>query len=368
MEKVINGQLVDVGDIRLFELGLEGLSINKVAVNNISVELKDDENISKCLEIYNKAYRKLPFPLYSIETNLKYSCIANLMKDSIKFDYKLWVDKSLNVYIVGSKLLVKFIGNTWGVDYIDEPYKDNTDLDLYKRDVGYNEFSWILENKEKENLALEFYKEFMGDLLRACGNNANIMVKEFSRILDFENVPRPIEIKDNHIIDSNGQCEYFVDFYCAELKKTGGQQYSIDLTEDEGEISSEDEVEPIYSIDVYKKTNIKEDRPDTLGALDFDELLSEKFCETLDIDKDTKIRGVKIGDVIFLEMDDNIYYFNISNQKFVTVGNGVVIYSFKGNYIYFLRKQLIRDKTYKSIIYKYNLSSGNINIAKISFN
>ena len=368
MEKVINGQLVDVGDIRLFELGLEGLSINKVAVNNISIELKDDENISKCLEIYNKAYRKLPFPLYSIETNLKYSCIANLMKDSIKFDFKLWVDKSLNVYIVDSKLLVKFIGNTWGVEYIEEPYKDNTDLDLYKRDVGYKEFSWIVENKDKENLALEFYKEFMSDLLRACGNNANIMVKEFSRILDFENVPRPIEIMDNCIVDSSGKYSYFVDFYCSELQKTGGKQYSIDLTEDEDEIASEDAVEPIYSVDVYKKSSLKEDRADTLGALEFDEVLSEKFCETLDISNDTKIRGVKIGNVIFLEMEDSIYYFNTSNDKFVTIGSGITIYSYLGNYIYFLRRQLIREKTYKSIVYKYNLSNGNINIAKISFN
>ena len=290
------------------------------------------------------------------------------MKDSIKFDYKLWVDKSLNVYIVDSKLLVKFIGNTWGVEYIEEPYKDNTDLDLYKRDVGYKEFSWVVENKDKENLALEFYKEFMSDLLRACGNKANIMVKEFSRILDFENVPRPIEIMDNCIVDSSGKYSYYVDFYCSELQKTGGKQYSIDLTEDDDNIASEDAVEPIYSVDVYKKSSLKEDRADTLGALEFDEVLSEKFCETLDISNDTKIRGVKIGNVIFLEMDDSIYYFNTSNDKFVTIGSGITIYSYLGNYIYFLRRQLIREKTYKSIVYKYNLSNGNINIAKISFN
>ena len=46
MEKVVNGQLVDVGDIRLFELGLEGLSINKVAINNISIEIAKTINIA----------------------------------------------------------------------------------------------------------------------------------------------------------------------------------------------------------------------------------------------------------------------------------------------------------------------------------
>ena len=367
VEKVVNGQLVDVGDIRLFELGLEGLSINKVAINNISIELKDDENISKCIEIYSKAYRMLPFPLYSVETNLKYSCIANIMKGKLKFDYKLWVDKSLNVYIVDSKLLVKFIGNTWGVDYIEEPYKDNTDLDIYKRDVGYNEFKWVLDNKDNSNLTLDFYSEFMGDFLRACGNNANIMVKEFSKILDFENVPKPVNIMDNHIVDSTGEYEYFIDFYCAELRKTGDKQYSIDLTvDDEDTVTCEDDVEPIFSLNAYKKASLND--KGVFGAMEFDAELSERLCRVLEIDEDTSIKGVKVENTLFLEINNTVYYFNTISNKFVAIGNGIAIYSFKDNYIYFLRKQLIREKTYKNIIYKYNMFNSNINIAKISFN
>lgn len=368
MEKVVNGQLVDVGDIRLFELGLEGLSINKVAINNISIELKDDENISKCIEIYSKAYRMLPFPLYSVETNLKYSCIANIMKGNLKFGYKLWVDKSLNVYIVDSKLLVKFMGNTWGVDYIEEPYKDNTDLDIYKRDVGYNEFSWVLDNKDNSNLTLDFYSEFMGDFLRACGNNANIMVKEFSKILDFENVPKPVNIMDNHIVDSTGEYEYFIDFYCAELRKTGDKQYSIDLTvdDDEDTVTCEDDVEPIFSLNAYKKVSLND--KGVFGAMEFDAELSERLCRVLEIDEDTSIKGVKVENTLFLEINNTVYYFNTLSNKFVAIGNGIAIYSFKDNYIYFLRKQLIREKTYKNIIYKYNMFNSNINIAKISFN
>jgi len=367
MEKVINGQLIDIGDIRLFELGLEGLSINKVAINNINIELKDDENINKCIEIYNQAYRKLPFPLYSIETNLKYSCIANLMKEQLKFDCKLWVNKCLCIYIVDSKLLVKFIGNTWCIEYVEEPYKDNTDLDLYKKDVGYAEFSWILENKDKDGLALEFYQEFMSDLLRACGNNANIMVKEFSKILDFEVVPEQVKIKDNHILDCSFQDEYYVDIYCNELLETKTEQYSIDLTEDNSEITSEVALEPVYSLDVYKKTQLKDGRLDSLGALEIDEDLSDKLYNVLDIEVDTELKGVKIGNLIFLEINDTITYLNLLNNKYSRVGTGISIYSFNINCMYFLRQQLIRDKTYKNIIYKYNLSNGNISIAKITF-
>ena len=36
MKKMVNGQTVDIGDIRLFELAFEGLALNKLAVSNIS--------------------------------------------------------------------------------------------------------------------------------------------------------------------------------------------------------------------------------------------------------------------------------------------------------------------------------------------
>lgn len=107
MKKMVNGQTVDIGDIRLFELAFEGLALNKLAVSNISITIdKETDTIKNCIELYNRFYRSLPFPLYSIENNTKYAAIAEYIKYNIekikkvskvkndnKSDLKFWVDR-----------------------------------------------------------------------------------------------------------------------------------------------------------------------------------------------------------------------------------------------------------------------------------
>lgn len=374
MDKLVNGHQVDIGDVRLFELGLEGLAINKIAVNKISIEFNWNDVVSKCIEAYNKAFRKLPFPLYSIETNLKYACLSHIMesdlKKAFKGEYSMWVDKSLCLYLKQDNLVVRFVGNTWCIEYIEEPYKDNTDFDLYKSDVGYTEYTWILEHLDDENLSVNFYNTFMPDFLRACGNNSNIMIKEFSKILDFEVVPEEVSLKSRTIFDTDTSSEYFIDIYCSKFKKTGNVCTTIDLTaEIDNQMTDTEEEIPVYALDVYKKRFMAVDgRSNALGGIQLNNRLTQIVsCLVDNIDCETEITGIKYGDLLFLELDNAIYKYDIARDAMSLVGEDIEIYSYRGAYIYFIRRQRIREKNYKNIVYKYNSGNGNINIARIFF-
>lgn len=373
MEKVVNGQLVDVGDIRLFELALEGIALNQRAVNKVNIELKYDDNVGKCIDIYNKAYSKLPFPLYSIETNLKYSCLAKIIEKELdkklSNNYNLWVDKSLHIFIKDSLIDLKFIGSTWSIDYIEEPYKDNTDIDLYKQDVGYDEYKWIVENhSESSNLAIDFYSKFMSNLLRACGSDASIMIREFTNILNFENVPNPYFIKPNTVVDTNKSYEYFLDVYCKEIRETGRNSFTIDLTVEDSELCTEKEVVPIIGIKAFKKSLMScIDNVNILGGIEEDNIISKILDDTIEMDLDTDIRGIKVDNKIILEIDNEIYKLDLISKTLKLIGNGISFYSFLGNYVYFIRKQKVRNGVIKNIIYKYSTLNGSITVSKIFF-
>ena len=173
MKKMVNGQTIDIGDIRLFELAFEGLALNKLAVSNISTTIdKETDSIKGCIELYNRFYRSLPFPLYSIENNTKYAAIAEYIKFNIEKnkkavkrktdeqpDLKFWINNGIYILIEEHKAL-RLVGNTWGLVVVEKEEKDNALLDKFRSEVGYQEFKWALERLKEEKSIGNYYRKY----------------------------------------------------------------------------------------------------------------------------------------------------------------------------------------------------------------
>ena len=79
MKKLVNGRIVDIKNIDIFEKAAEGTAINRTLPNiipNDTLNL-DFDIIEIYINAYKKFYASLPFPLYGVDTDLKY-CAAGL--------------------------------------------------------------------------------------------------------------------------------------------------------------------------------------------------------------------------------------------------------------------------------------------------
>ncbi len=394
MKKMVNGQTVDIGDIRLFELAFEGLALNKLAVSNISITIdKETDTIKNCIELYNRFYRSLPFPLYSIENNTKYAAIAEYIKYNIekikkvskvkndnKSDLKFWVDRGIYILIEEHKTL-KLVGNTWGIIIVEKEEKDNAFLDNFKGDVGYQEFKWALDKLKEEKSIGNYYKEFMPDFLRACGNNPSIIKRELNTILDFENVPSRINMDKNTIINKDTNEIYNLDVYLKGKVANGKKVTTFDLTvDDDNFVYDVDQYIPAFGYDLYKKSMLSDkDLPESVYyskkiKVDDTKAYDSIFETLLKIGmldgrvSNLKIRGFAKGKYIIYEVENRIFRCK-SNEycKSIEIAQGVDIYSIRGSKVYLLKEQGLKNKITKEIIYSLDLETGDIKICRISY-
>lgn len=393
MKKMVNGQTIDIGDIRLFELAFEGLALNKLAVSNISTTIdKETDSIKNCIELYNRFYRSLPFPLYSIENNTKYAAIAEYIKFNIEknkkvikkktdeqTDLKFWINNGIYILIEGHKAL-RLVGNTWGLVVVEKEEKDNAILDNFKSEVGYQEFKWALERLKEEKSIGGYYREFMPDFLRACGNNPIIIKRELNSILDFENVPSRITMDKNTIIDKDTNEIYNLDVYLKGKVANGKKITTFDLTSDDDSIYDVDQYIPAFGYDLYKKCMLTDkDLPDTIYygkrvKVDDTKAYDSIFETLLKIGmldgrvSNLKIRGFAKGRYIIYEVENRI--FRCKNKEYcksVEIAQGVDIYSIRGSKVFLLKEQNLKNKVIKEIIYSLDLETGDIKICRIGY-
>lgn len=393
MKKMVNGQTIDIGDIRLFELAFEGLALNKLAVSNISTTIdKETDSIKSCIELYNRFYRSLPFPLYSIENNTKYAAIAEYIKFNIEknkkslkkksddtYDLKFWLNNGIYILIEEHKAL-KLVGNTWGLVLVEKEEVDNAILDKYKSEVGYQEFKWALDRLKEEKSIGSYYKEFMPDFLRACGNNPVIIKRELNNILDFENVPSRISMDKNTIINKDTNEIYNLDVYLKGKVANGKKVTTFDLTSDDNDIMDVDQYIPAFGYDLYKKCMLTDtDLPDTVyygkrvkveDTKAFDSIF-ETLLKIGMLDgrvSNLKIRGFAKGKYIIYEVENRIFRCKSKEYcKSVEIAKGVDIYSIRGSKVFLLKEQGLKNKVIKEIIYSLDLETGDIKICRINY-
>ena len=224
MKKLVNGKVIDVDNIELFELAAEGLALQNTATSNTSDGLDgtiDSLLVRKYIKQYDAFFKSMPYPLYAIEDDIKYATLGNFIKSLAKEKVTMWVDRGLFIRVDGSTgMCIRIVNNTWGITYSQEK-TDNTSLEIYKNKVGYKEYSWLLKKIINKETTANFYKEFMPAFVEACNNQPMILKWELENILTFGSVPCKTEFKQNKIINLQTDEFHIISDPCECLPQSG---------------------------------------------------------------------------------------------------------------------------------------------------
>lgn len=379
MKKKVNGQTVEIGNIEVFEKAAEGMALNRTTISTVTDTLGVDFSIiEEYLSLYNSFYKSLPFPLYALDTDLKYATIGSYIKKQAHTEPKMWVNNGLYICIDEEKgIALNFINSTWGLVKVESIKEDNTDLREYKNECGFEDLIWSLAKILKKQSLSTYYKEFMGDFIKACNNQPMVLKWELSNILDFGRIPGRYNFKPNRIIDLETGTEYIMDIYLAGVRESKEKQHVWNLFDS----SSEPVIKPkhikVYSFDVYEKkpdtelnTKPNEDKLqkcELFGAMSiFNTLYAIKSAS-----EDNSFDEYKA----FISGDDLIYTVNnrifiAKAKKFVEpkeVARGVELYAYDRNMIYFIKTKNLGKGIKKETIYSYSLKDGKLRLCKIQF-
>ena len=163
MRKLVNGKVINVDNIELFELAAEGLALQNTAVSTTADGIEATINsplVHKYIKQYDVFFKAMPYPLYAIEEDIKYATLGNFIKSLSKTNIDMWVNNGLHIRLdKNTGMTLKIVNNTWSIVYNKENRSDNTSMSLFEHSVGYKEYSWILDKiikKQKTNFKCLF--------------------------------------------------------------------------------------------------------------------------------------------------------------------------------------------------------------------
>ena len=378
MKKLVNGKVININNIELFELAAEDLARQNTAVSVTSDGIEANMNsplIHKYIKQYDIFFKYMPYPMYAIENDIKYATLGNFIKSLAKEKVIMWVDNGLHIKLdEQSGMTLKIVNNTWSIIYSKENKEDNTSMELFKESVGYNEYSWLLKRIiNKENTA-KFYTEFMPDFVAACNNQSIVLKWELENILTFGLIPNKMEFRQNKIINIDSEEEYSLDIFCTGTVETDEKikTWSLANGMDDG---FRYKTAKTYSFDAYAK-------PLVAGSHNNDKIqkcsikgLHNLFTQLNIIKNDNDMtkfpvfEGAICGSNMVFTIDKTLYIAKsnrISNP--VDVAHNAELYTLDKNKVYFVRSKKIDDKINKESLYSYNITDGVARLCKVIFN
>lgn len=378
MKKVVNGKVVNIPNIELFEKAFEGIAMQKLAVSLVGETVPESPFINDCIKHYENTYKSLPFPLYAIEDNIKYAVIGMNIKDKMDVPLKLWVDNGLYIKVDEGKAL-KFVGNTWAIVTVDKEKEDNTDISLYEGDIGYREFEWALKKLMNGESLKDLYEVFMPEFYKACNGELMLLKWELAHILDFGYVPQKIDIEENRIIDLDNNKIYFMDIYSTGKRVVTGEVLVFRIDGDNSDCKIQKKMTNAYGFDLYEKS-IKSDDIMEAKSLEkmrkanldgvaglFQVIVGKGNSYGGDISK-VRYHGLIADGYLMFEVDGTVYVcYAQTYSKPQKIGVGLSIYSYENGLLYLLKRTLCSNKVYKEIIYSYNVMNGVVKLCKVNF-
>ena len=376
MRKLVNGKVVDIKNMELFELAAESLLRQSTAISNTSDGIDDtikSDSIKEYLKLYDIFLKSMPYPLYAVEEDIKYATLGTFLKTQLKNENKMWIRKGLHIKINDATgMTIHMVNNTWSIEYNSTEKGDNTDISLYKDSVGYAEYKWILDRVTSNEKTSQFYAVFMKDFIAACNGNPMILKWELENILTFSNIPDKMEIQENKIIDTSNNTEYTMDIFLNErVKSNTNVERTINLV-GKASVKTREKIINIYSFDTFmKKSMDKENSKIEKGKLVgmqnvFNSLNILRRAHNL---KDfPSYCGFKIEDKIVYCIENRLYECRadaICEPK--DIAHGVEIIAVEDDSLYFSKKIKLEDKLYKLNIYRYNTYDESLRICAINF-
>lgn len=373
MKKVINGKIVNIDNIKLFEKAEEGLAISRSAVSKTEDGIDSQLN-SALVKDYIKSYdafvKSMPFPLYAIESAVKYAALAEFLRLAVKSrKEEMWIADGLYIVInEETKMTLHMVNATWSINYVKNIEPDNTSLDAYELDDGYKEFKWLLDSIQRKQPA-NFYEKFMSDFLRACKGEPLVLQWELENILNFSRVPSKMNLCTNSVIDKDNNREINIDIFKAGQRKTGRKKMVIELGQ---QSEDEEETTEVYDYEAFEKTLSKDgDKPRPVQMIGLGGLFV-KICKVRADKGMTSFPEFKAfihSDYLTFEIDNRLFTCKARNLSDVKeIATDVEIIAYEKGYVYFSKKTpTVSIKVHRLATYAYSLTNGSIRVCKIEY-
>lgn len=378
MKKKVNGKIVDIKNINVFEQAAEGLAINRSTSSTTADTIQADlYDIKEYVLLYNAIYQSLPYPLYALDNNIKYATLATFIKRKTTKSPKMWINGGLFICIdEENNIAVNFVNRTWAVVRVPKQLEDNTNMQLYKDDCGFADLMWALSRVLKKETTSAYYSSFMKEFVDACNGQPMVLKWELGNILDFGRIPSRQIFEANKIVDLESHKAYILDIFVAGTKETKDKQYSFSLlSEDEPELKPK--VIKQYGFDVYEKKNSENGQvkpnDDKIKKCELYGMTSvfntlcfiKSMTEQQSFDE---YRGFITDNILVYVVRGRLYVAKASN--FVEpkeIARGIELYAFDDGLIYFVKPQTIAKGIRKETIYSYSLKDNNLRLCKIQF-
>lgn len=378
LKKKVNGKIVDIKNINVFEQAAEGLAINRSTSSTTADTIQADlYDIKEYVLLYNAIYQSLPYPLYALDNNIKYATLATFIKRKTTKSPKMWINGGLFICIdEENNIAVNFVNRTWAVVRVPKQLEDNTNMQLYKDDCGFADLMWALSRVLKKETTSAYYSSFMKEFVDACNGQPMVLKWELGNILDFGRIPSRQIFEANKIVDLESHKAYILDIFVAGTKETKDKQYSFSLlSEDEPELKPK--VIKQYGFDVYEKKNSENGQvkpnDDKIKKCELYGMTSvfntlcfiKSMTEQQSFDE---YRGFITDNILVYVVRGRLYVAKASN--FVEpkeIARGIELYAFDDGLIYFVKPQTIAKGIRKETIYSYSLKDNNLRLCKIQF-
>jgi hypothetical protein len=379
MRKLVNGKVIEVDNIELFELAAEGLALQSTAVSNTSDGIEANINsplVRRYIKQYDIFFKAMPYPLYAIESDIKYATLGNFIKSFSKDKITMWVDGGLHIKLdEESGMTLKIVNNTWSIIYVKDSKPDNTAMEYFEKSVGYKEYSWLLNKvKNKENTA-NFYLEFMPEFIKACNSQSMILKWELENILTFGIIPNRMEFKINKIICPQNNEEYSLDIFYTGTIDTDEKISSWSISGTECGAHQRYKQIKTYGFDAYVKslsTDATGDGAKTKGCrLNGLHNLFMQLCgikSACEMQRFPDFQGIIVDTNLVFTIDKRLFLAKSSRLVDpIDIAHGVELYSVENNKIYFTKSKKVTDRVTKETLYSYNISTGSIRLCKILY-
>lgn len=384
MRKLVNGRIVDIKNIELFEKACEGAAIGRtissaLPTDSLGVDLT---LVDKCISAYKKMYKLLPYPMYDIDSDIKYCAAGLFIQKELGEELKAYVHNGLYILLNEEKhLALGFVNYSWAIVEMQAEY-GALDIREYEDSVGFEEYIWALYKMFTGESLASFYSTFMPKFIEACGNKSLVIKWELGNILSFGQIPERMEFEPNRIVNIETGDQYTLDVYCSGTRKTKGkgkEQITFRLgannPNDEISIQEISEESKVYSFNLYKKSPInsgthnagKSEPADIPGV----KAMFCRLCSIKNTDGSTEFPeycGVIVGDYLVFYTNRRLFVTKSTEfSEIKEVARQVEMYSIKEGTVYLCKPSIIAPGIRKEFIYSYSLMDGNLRLCKIQF-
>lgn len=376
MDKVVNGQLVNIDNIELFEKAIEHrMSIHSYGQSITDLIVDEYKKINQYILYYLECYKNIPFPLNYIEDDIKYIVIGIYILSKSNQSINMWVDNGLIIVLDETdKKVIKFNSTYWQIKTVKEIKKDNLNLDSWQDYVGYNEYEWLLRQLLNGKQTSEFYSVFMPKFTQACNEKIDIINKELKDILKFGYTPKKQQFVTNQIIDKSNNNRFMIDIYIKNIIEDNSRKTLI-IQEDT--VEERQNTKKIYGFNTFVKPKYSysnhSEIDDRLKRCElpcmqqiFQRLVQIK--EASGQDEFQNFIGAIIGDWLIFSVDNRIY---VGDKKMsfgdIEIAEQATLHSIDNRNIYFYKTYKINDSICKRNMYSYNLRDKSIRLVNIDF-